>query len=50
MDHYARLRRQPSTFRQFTGLTVVEFDKLLAQLEPALAARQAKARRSRCLR
>lgn len=47
MDHYARLRRKPSTFRQFTGLTVVEFDKLLAQLEPALAARQAKARRSR---
>ena len=47
MDHYTRLRRKPSTFRQFTGLTVVEFDKLLAQLEPAFAARQAKARRSR---
>jgi DDE superfamily endonuclease/Helix-turn-helix of DDE superfamily endonuclease len=47
MDHYARLRRKPSTFRQFTGLTVVEFDKLLAQLEPALVARQAKARRAR---
>lgn len=47
MDHYTRLRRTPSTFRQFTGLTVVEFDKLLAQLEPALAARQAKARRAR---
>ena len=42
-----RLRRKPSTFRQFTGLSVVEFDKLLAQLEPALAARQAKARRAR---
>lgn len=45
--HYDRLRHKPSTFRQFTGLTVVEFDKLRAQLEPALAARVAKARRAR---
>ena len=45
--NYDRLRRKPSTFRQFTGLSVTEFDKLLAQLEPALAARAAKARRAR---
>jgi len=47
MDHCARLRRKPTTFRQFTGLSVVEFDTLLAELVPALAARQAKARRSK---
>lgn len=47
MDHYARLRLKPSTFRQFTGLTVVEFDKLLAELEPAMSARRAKARRAK---
>lgn len=45
--NYDRLRRKPATFRQFTGLSVAEFDKLLAQLEPALAARAAKARRAR---
>ncbi|MDY3560792.1 hypothetical protein R5W23_002038 [Gemmata sp. JC673] len=35
MDHYTRIRRKPSTFRQFTGLSVVEFGNLLAQLEPS---------------
>ena len=45
--NYDRLRRKSATFRQFTGLSVTEFDKLLAQLEPALAARTAKARRAR---
>ncbi len=47
MGHYARLRRKPSTFRQLTGLSVAAFDELLAQREPALAARTAEARRSR---
>ncbi len=47
MSHYARLRRKPTTFRQFTGLSVEEFDKLLAELRPVLAARKAKARRSK---
>lgn len=44
MSHYTRLCRKPTAFRQFTGLTVEEFDKLLAEVRPALAGR--KARRS----
>lgn len=47
MNPYTRLRRTPSTFRPFPGLTVVAFDKRPIQLRPALAARRAKARRSR---
>lgn len=47
MPHYQRLRRTPTTFRQFTGLSVAEFDKLLAELEPALAERAARKRRSK---
>jgi len=42
-----RLRRKPATFRQFTGLTVPEFDRLRDELEPVLAARAAKARARR---
>jgi hypothetical protein len=47
MSQYPRLRRKPTTFRQFTGLTVFEFDNLLGELRPILAARKAKARRSK---
>ena len=44
-----RLRRKPATFRQFTGLSVAEFDQLRTDLEPVLAARKARkqARRPR---
>lgn len=42
-----RLRRKPATFRQFTGLTVPEFDRLRDELETVLAARAAKARARR---
>jgi len=42
MTLYARLRKKPTTFRQFTGLTVAAFDTLRDELEPALAARKAK--------
>jgi hypothetical protein len=42
-----RLGRKPATFRQFTGLTVPEFDRLRDELQPALAARQAKAQTRR---
>jgi hypothetical protein len=47
MPHYQCLRRKPATFRQFTGLSVDEFDKLLAELGPALAERAARKRRSK---
>lgn len=43
MELFKRLRRKPATFRQFTGLTLAEFDKLREDLEPVLAARKAKA-------
>lgn len=33
----ARLRRKPRHFQSFTGLSVVEFDRLLMELEPAYA-------------
>jgi hypothetical protein len=33
-----KLRRKPAQFRAFTGLTVQEFDQLLAQVEPAYQA------------
>lgn len=44
MNLYERLRKKPTTFRQFTGLTVAAFAQLRDELEPVLAARQAKAR------
>ena len=47
MNLYARLRKKPTTFRQFTGLTVAAFDQLRAELEPVLAARRAKAQSRR---
>lgn len=47
MNLSERLRKKPTTFRQFTGLTVAEFDKLRDDLAPVLAARQAKARSRR---
>ena len=49
MTNYQKLRRKPSLFRMFTGLSAHEFDKLLADLEPVWQARQTKraARRSR---
>ena len=36
----ARLRRKPRHFQAFTGLTPVEFDRLLAELAPAYQAAQ----------
>lgn len=42
-----RIRRKPAAFRQFTGLTVGEFDKLRDDLEPVLAARREKAQHRR---
>ena len=38
-----RLRKKPTPFRQFTGLTVTAFDQLRDELEPVLAERKAKA-------
>jgi DDE superfamily endonuclease/Helix-turn-helix of DDE superfamily endonuclease len=34
----ARLRKKPRHFQSFTGLSVAEFDRLLAEVEPAYAA------------
>ena len=42
MNLYERLRTKPTTFRQFTGLTVAAFDQLRDELEPVLAERKAK--------
>jgi hypothetical protein len=47
MNLFKRLRQKPTTFRQFTGLTPTEFDKLRDDLEPVLAARRAKAQSRR---
>jgi hypothetical protein len=47
MSLYECLRKKPTTFRQFTGLTVAAFDALRDELEPVLAARTAKARSRR---
>jgi hypothetical protein len=46
MNLYHRLRTKPASFRQFTGLTIVEFARLQEDLIPVLAARRAKARRA----
>jgi hypothetical protein len=43
MSHTRRLRRNPGTFRQLTGLTPAAFDELLAELEPR--HREAEAQR-----
>jgi hypothetical protein len=45
MNLYHRLRSKPTTFRQFTGLTVAAFDQLRDELAPILSAHRAKARR-----
>ncbi len=47
MNLYERLRQKPTTFRQFTGLTVAAFDQLRDDLEPVLAARKTKAQSRR---
>jgi hypothetical protein len=47
MDAYKRLKKKPSSFRQLTGLTVVEFEKLLGELEVAWKAQREKRQRSR---
>jgi hypothetical protein len=47
MNLYERLRKKPTTFRQFTGLTVAAFDTLRDELEPVLAVRKAKAQSRR---
>ena len=47
MTNHQKLRRKPSLFRMFTGLSAREFDKLVADLEPVWQARQAKRSASR---
>lgn len=49
MTNYEKLRRKPSLFRMFTGLSALAFDTLVAELEPVWLARRAKrsARRPR---
>lgn len=42
MTNYEKLRRKPSFFRMFTGLSSVAFDKLVAEIEPVWLARKAK--------
>ena len=42
MSHTHRLRRNPGTFRQLTGITPAVFDGLLAELEPRHRAAEAK--------
>jgi len=42
MTNYLKLRRKPSLFRMFTGLSAYEFDKLLADLEPVWQSRKSK--------
>lgn len=44
---YARLMAKPSAFRQLTGLSVVEFDRLLADVAVAQQARTARPRLDR---
>jgi IS5 family transposase len=44
MSHSERLKRTPETFRRLTGLTPAAFQDLLAQVEPAWHAAQAKRR------
>ena len=40
MSAYNRLKQKSATFRQLTGLSLAEFDKLLAELEVARQARR----------
>jgi len=49
MTNYEKLRRKPSLFRMFTGLSADQFDALVADLEPVWVTRKAKrsARRPR---
>jgi hypothetical protein len=49
MTNYEKLRRKPSFFRMFTGLSAGAFGQLVADLEPVWLARKAKrlARRRR---
>ena len=49
MTNHEKLLRKPLLFRMFTGLSAVEFDKLVADLEPVWLARKAQraARRPR---
>jgi hypothetical protein len=42
MSAYNRLKTKSATFRQLTGLSLAEFDKLLAELEVAYRARRAQ--------
>lgn len=42
MTNYEKLRRKPSSFRMFTGLTAEAFDELLSNLKPVWLARKAK--------
>jgi transposase len=40
MDLYLKLWKKPPTFRTLTGLSILEFEKLLAELKPVLPARK----------
>lgn len=41
MTNHEKLRRKPSLFRMFTGLSAAAFDQLVADLEPVWLARKA---------
>lgn len=45
MINVTKLRRKPRQFRAFTGVTVAEFDQLLAQVVPAYEADQQRRRK-----
>jgi IS5 family transposase len=47
MDRSTRLKQQPSTFRNLTGLSVAEFDRLLSELEPVHQAQRQQRHQSR---
>ena len=42
-----KLKKKPSTFRTLTGLSVLEFEKLLAELEPVLHERKQRQQKRR---
>ena len=47
MNLYDKLKKKPSPFRTLTGLSVSEFDKLLAELEADLRERQQRQQQRR---
>ena len=47
MNAYKKLKKKPATFRNLTGLSVEEFEKLLAELEAARKTQREKRQQSR---